>query len=118
MRRTAGRRTTNRTPWTGSAPSRRANLALTRAAMLVPDGTHDPRRRRRADAARDIGRCARGGWIPGRLRGGRARGADPLPGRAPGPRPPRPDAPGAVGDRGLPDHPGRVWCADRDADGE
>ena len=50
--------------------------------------------------------------------GRRPRGADPLPGRAPGPRPARPDAPRAVRDRGLPDHPGRVGRADRHADGQ
>ena len=48
----------------------------------------------------------------------RPRGARPLPRRAAGPRPPRPDAPRAVGHRGLPHHPRRVRRADRDADGQ
>ena len=56
--------------------------------------------------------------LPGRPRRRRPRGAGRVPGRAPGPRPAGPDAPGAVGHRGLPDHPRRVGRADHHAHGQ
>ena len=89
---TAARRAADAAPASGSD----ANAALTRVAILSRDGTHDPRRRRRAHPARDARRGARGRRIPGRVGGRRPRGAGPLPRRAPGPRPARPDAPRAV----------------------
>ena len=82
------------------------------------DGTHDPRRGRRADATRNGRRRARGGRLPRDRRGRRTRGADPLPRRQTRPRAARPDAAGAVRRRGVPDHPRGIRRPDRDAHGQ
>ncbi len=88
------------------------------APILWGDGPHDPRRRRRADPARDARRGARRGRLPGGHGRRRPRGAGPVPGAPPGARRAGPHAARAVGDRGLPDHPPGVGCPDPDADRE
>ena len=63
------------------AVARRERRVNTRRVSSGANGTNDPRRRRRADPARDPGRRARSRRIPGRRRGGRPGG----PGHASGP---------------------------------
>ena len=89
-----------------------------RPARSGVHGTNDPRRGRRDHAPRDPGRGAGARGVPGRRRRQRPRGARAVPRRASRPRPAGPDAPRALGRRGVPDHPGRVGRADHHADGE
>ena len=63
-----------REPLARPSPRPLRQRAVNTRRIMTADGTNDPRRRRRADPARDARRRARGGRIPGRGGGRRARG--------------------------------------------